>query len=309
VPDSHRGCARGADRASRLPPAPRAIRSGCARPARGPRAARPPTIASSSERDATARRQSAWQPPRSQQAPRERDQRRGPPVPSAARRLARNRSRPRPTAIARGSPAAAPQTRRVDATKSARGRAGSTAAAWRARRAAVGQHGPNGRSSSSRALAPKPRARAHSAGARVELIDARSRSHAVRDPLVGRRLQAPAFLDRPAEPGPLSLARLDLVGELEQVGDVLGRVAELLVGQRAGLPSRVAGVLLTRRRDRADRVRHSRPWALPPASRPRSACRRCCLSSVARHGAGCHVLAPAWRRSRSRVRQPRRQAA
>ena len=50
-------------------------------------------------------------------------------------------------------------------------------------------------------------------------------------------------------------AALELVGELEQVGDVLGGVAELLGGQRAGVPAGVAGGLADApAEDRAEQV-------------------------------------------------------
>ncbi len=51
-----------------------------------------------------------------------------------------------------------------------------------------------------------------------------------------RRHSSRAHSSRPD----LAQPALELVGELEQVGDVLGGVAQLLGGQRAGVPARVA---------------------------------------------------------------------
>ena len=106
----------------------------------------------------------------------------------------------------------------------------------------IGEHRPDrpilvGRG----ALAPRRELARDRAGARVELPDARQPLPGrVRVALVGGRLEPAALLARPAEPAGLAQPALDLVGELEQVRDVLGGVAELLGGQRPGVPARVA---------------------------------------------------------------------
>ena len=94
------------------------------------------------------------------------------------------------------------------------------------------------------ALAPGRQLTRHGAGFGVELADAgQALPGAVRVPLVGGRLQAPAFLARPRLASGLAQPALDLVGQLEQVGHVLGGVAELLGGERSRVPAGVAGRL------------------------------------------------------------------
>ena len=95
------------------------------------------------------------------------------------------------------------------------------------------------------ALAPGRELLCHRPGARVELADARQalpgacRGRARRWPTRGGGTPRGPSLRRP-----VSLqAPLELVGELEQVRDVLGGVAQLLGGQRPGVPARVAGGL------------------------------------------------------------------
>src|SRR6185312_10094044 len=61
--------------------------------------------------------------------------------------------------------------------------------------------------------------------------------------LVGDVLEGPAFLAGPPEPAaPVELA-LDRVGELEQVQDVLARIADLLLAERPRVPAREARAL------------------------------------------------------------------
>ncbi len=92
-----------------------------------------------------------------------------------------------------------------------------------------------------RALAPGGEALGHGSRLRVELADPRQPFPCgLGVALVGGGLEAPTLLDRPIDASGLAQAALDLVGELQQVGDVLGGVAELLGGQRARVPARVA---------------------------------------------------------------------
>src|SRR5205085_259650 len=91
---------------------------------------------------------------------------------------------------------------------------------------------------------------------RVELVDPRqSLPSRVGIALVRRRLQAAALLARPLEPAGVAQTPLELVGKLEQVGDVLARVAHLLGRQRAGIPARVArGLADSQTQDRAQQI-------------------------------------------------------
>ena len=94
------------------------------------------------------------------------------------------------------------------------------------------------------------------AGARVELADARQAlPHGLRVALVGGALESPALLARPFQAPALAQATLQLVGELEQVQDVLLCVAQLLGGERPGIPPGVArGLADAPAEDRADQV-------------------------------------------------------
>ena len=90
------------------------------------------------------------------------------------------------------------------------------------------------------------------------------------------RLEPPALLERPLEPAGLAQAALELVGQLQQVGDVLGGVAELLGSQRARIPARVArGLADAQPEHGADQVAVAGLGALADEARRRSACRRC----------------------------------
>src|SRR6185312_11576600 len=153
---------------------------------------------------------------------------------------------------------AAPQTRRVDAAYLLEAAQVRRLTLGKLDERRIGEHRTDRTVLGDRgALAPGGELAGHSPGARIELIDARQpfpSSFGIA--LVGRRLQPPALLDRPAEPAAAAKATLDLVGELEQVSDVLGRVAELFVGQRAGVPPRVAGRLVDAApENRAEQVR------------------------------------------------------
>ena len=91
---------------------------------------------------------------------------------------------------------------------------------------------------------------------RVELADAwQPLPRGLRIALVGGGLEAPTLLDRPIDTSGFAQAALDLVGKLQKVGDVLGGVAELLSGQRARIPARVArGLADTQTEHGADQV-------------------------------------------------------
>ena len=115
-----------------------------------------------------------------------------------------------------------------------------------------------------------------------------SRSHAVsgsRSSVAdsSRRHSSLAHSSRP----PRCRRRCDLVGQLEQMGDVLGGIAELLGGQRARVPARVARGLAD---PAAEDLRRAgcriRPGRSRRRSRRRSGCRRCSSARFPRSGGG-----------------------
>ena len=67
--------------------------------------------------------------------------------------------------------------------------------------------------------------------------------HLLRVALVRRLLDRPAFLARPLEPAGVAQPALELVGERAEVLDVLAGVAELLGGERPGVPAGEGGRL------------------------------------------------------------------
>ena len=137
---------------------------------------------------------------------------------------------------------------------------------------------PTGRSSSDAVRsrhAASSRATARARGSSWPTRGSRSQA-VVRVALVGGRLEPAALLARPAQPAGLREAALHLVGELEQVRDVLGGVAELLGGQRPGVPSRVArGLADPPAEHRAEQVAVPGLRARARRIRPRAGCRRC----------------------------------
>ena len=95
-----------------------------------------------------------------------------------------------------------------------------------------------------RALAPGGQPLGHRSRGAIELSDPREAfPGGLRVALVGRALEPSALLDRPLVAPALPQSALQLVGQREQVDDVFSCVAELLGGQRPGVPSGVAGGL------------------------------------------------------------------
>ena len=106
------------------------------------------------------------------------------------------------------------------------------------------------------ALAPGCQPLRHGPRLRFELAHpGQPLPHGLRVPLVGGRLQPPAFLHGPVEAARAGQSLLDHVRQLQQVGHVLGRVAQLLAGQRPRVPAGVAGGLAhTQAEHRAEQV-------------------------------------------------------
>jgi Rrf2 family protein len=95
-----------------------------------------------------------------------------------------------------------------------------------------------------RTLAPGGHGASDGARTRVELPHPwQPLPNALRVALLGGRLKPAALLPRPFEPVRFGQTALDLVDQLEQVGDVLCRVVQLLRRQRPGVPARVGGRL------------------------------------------------------------------
>ena len=93
-------------------------------------------------------------------------------------------------------------------------------------------------------LAPGREPLGHRSRGCVELGDSRQAFPGrLRVAFVGGALEPSALLDRPLVAAARPQAALQLVGQRQQVDDVFGRVAELLLGQRPGVPARVAGGL------------------------------------------------------------------
>ena len=182
---------------------------------------------------------------RAQQRLGERDQRRVAGLEALATGLARDRRRLRPARDRLEDRLAAALDSEGWMPRICPSARGWTAVAWRARpapgrRSPSRRDGPRStRSARARPRAPgRPRANAGRAGRRGAGAPRRSRGRARRS-----RPRAGGTPRAPTQPAAVAEAPLELVGQLDQVRDVLGCVAELLVGQRAGVPARVAGGL------------------------------------------------------------------